>query len=225
MSQVIKGGLYTANPGVELGVDPTHDALRASIRPLEHVYGQLIGGHYRATLSFSNTAAAAGPLASLRWNDTAHLFVLKRISVSGGISTVFTTAQVIDVVAQVARAFSVTDTGGTENAPILGNAQKQRAVNMNTSLLASLRSANTALTAGTRTLDPLPFGGAVINQTASNALGAGSTVDLYKLDAFGAHPVILGQNEGIVISPSTALGAAGVVKWQITFEWAEVTIY
>ena len=223
MQTKIIGGGQNQTPGSELAVDPQFNALRVTERPQDFtVGGGVAGGAFRATLAFSNTAAAAGPLASLRWTDTNHYFLLKRIQVSGGIATVFTTAQVLDLIAQIARGYTVTDTGGTENVPFGANMQKNRSNGMNASLLNSLRNANTAITAGTRTLDTLPFAGATLSVPTAT-LGAGSVLtDLYKYDTRSQYPIVLAANEGIVISPSTALGAAGVVKWQFTFEWDEV---
>lgn len=220
-TQVI-GGNQSPVPNTPISVDPSFQAARVSIRPTEFQAGPGgIGGHFRASLVFSNTAAqGAVPLVSFRWAPAnSFLAVLKRIEAMALITTVFTTAQAIDLKATKVTGYTVDATGGTENAPLAD--QRNRTGTMATSLLNSLRTGN--LTAGTRTLNAFPFGSAVVatGNTALAGVVAPAPV-LYKWDAFGQHPMVFGSYEGFEIAPVTSLGAAGVVQYYITLEWAEV---
>lgn len=211
-------------PDVETVVDATYGALRQSPRPYDHAVpgiGRLLG-HYSVGVPTGATTviAGGGAIFSMRWTDNAALYVLERITVSMGISTVFTTAQVLDIDAIVARGFTAADTGGT-SVTLTGQNQKNRSNNMGTSSVADMRVATTAaLGAGTKTLDAQAFATAAFTQ--NNTLGSGSVVELYKNDKPGQHPQVFLANEGINIRLPTTQGAAGVVKYYINIDWAEI---
>ena len=43
--------------------------------------------------------------------------------------------------------------------------------------------------------------------------------------AAGDYPFVIGQNEGIVLLNDIAMGAAGVIRLQVTIEYCEVSSY
>jgi hypothetical protein len=231
MPTVLQSGGGPQPAGTPLAIDPVFQAPRVSIRPLDYTLGGLNGqvyGHYRAALAFVNTAAQAGPLVSLRWapGSNTPFFVPLQISAQARVTTAFTTAQLVDLKATIGRAFSVSATGGTTVTLAGSNNQKNRAT-MGASLVTDLRFGN--VTAGTRTLDGLPFGvallsdlNAVLGATVTNAI---PPMDLYKWDKLGQHPITLVNNEGIEIAANTALGAVGVVQYYVSIEWAEVAVF
>ena len=80
------------------------------------------------------------------------------------------------------------------------------------------------LTAGTQTVDTYPLGYAAwVNPAAAGAVVG----PFYLLDQqAGDHPAICAMNEGIVLA--TPLGnaqAAGVSKFTVVVDWAEVISY
>lgn len=220
------------NSNIEAQVDPSFQASRTNLRPLEFTGQGLIGGHFYVSATFSNTAggpAAGSQIFSVRWRDTRMLMVLKRIFCSAATTTAFTTAQAVDL--QVIKATSFPNNpsaNGTNVAPSM-TSQKARSATMSTSLLFANAgdvqiSNGAALTAGaSQVLDTQPFGYSAV--LASTAVGTIGTVALYELRDFGVHPFVFGPNEGFVIQNGIALGAAGVVKFGFTLEYAEVPAY
>jgi hypothetical protein len=225
-------------------VEPTWNARRVSLRPLDYaLLGQVLG-HYRA-VSFTGTTVsigAAGILSSLWWRDAARFFVLLRLSAQAEVTSAITTATPVDLQAFVMRGITGAATGGA-TLTMTGDAQKTRK-NMSTSLLASspqgageIRTASTAaLTAATgKANDGAPFGVAVLPMLlATNgagtavALSAGTgcpmIVDLYNCNMYH-HPIILSQNEGIEIQEITAGPVTGGIKFAFIWEWAEVAAF
>lgn len=210
-------------------IDQTFGSLRVALKPSEYnLGGAMQGSHNRIGRAVAGLTgvAGAGPVVSLRWSSVQlSELMIKAVRVGALISTVFTTAQPIDFDLIIARNFTVADTGGTAVTPIPSANQKMRSKWMNPQIvsLADLReTSGAALTAGTRTLDASPIAQAAVNQNASNALGAGGIVDLYKHDKMAGHPLMLQSNEGIVIRVGTAMGAAGVLRFFYEIEFAEV---
>jgi hypothetical protein len=168
--------------------------------------------------------AAGGTLFSFCWDDNTNTpplnAVIKSLRVGVETTTAFTTAQDVSVSLFVARAFTAADTGGT-TISLAGNNQKHR-TNMAASAVNDMRVATTAtLTPGTRTLDALPIAtfvgfssGAGITQLA-DARWSSQGHDAQQ------YPLVLFEDEGIVITNVTAQGAAGVVKYFFDLSWAE----
>ena len=226
--KIIGGGQGAIWQAAEAGVDG-FGALKTSPRPLDHTSPYVILGHYRANLITGATTvlAANAPIAAMRWGDTSRYFVLMSLRASAGITTAFTAQQALDIEAVIARQFTVADTGGT--AVSLASPNQKNRTNMGAPLVTDLRvAAAVALTPGTRTLDAVGFGGGYfVSQGASGAafLGGLPAIDLYKWDSPGQHPVVLGKDEGIIVRLPTVQGAAGVVKYFMTWEWAEVVAF
>lgn len=224
------------NADTEAQVDPSFQAIRANLRPLEFTQQGLIGGHFFMAVTFSNTAgspAGGSQIFSLRWGDSRLLFVLKRVTVSVAVTTAFPTAQAVDCDIIKATSFTVGASGGTAVVPAT-TAQKARSATMSGSLLTGPASSTgqgniqvssgTALTAGTQTLDTQPFGYAEILNTTTG-VGTAGVNTLYQITDFGVHPMIFGLNEGFAIRNGIAMGATGVAKFGFTLEWAEVPAY
>jgi hypothetical protein len=219
--------------GTELVVDPSFSAARYSVKPDEFVNSGRIGGHFYLAATFSNTAgspAAGSAIFAARWADSNFKFVLKRVAVSAGCTTVFTAAQILDCDIIAARSWTASPTGGTTISPS-GYSQKARSSQMSGTLFASsgalMISSGTALTVANATLDTQPFGYAIVgNGSKTDVLASyGPPVPLYSMIDVGQHPIVFDSNEGFVIRNGIALGAAGVVKYGILMEWAELPAY
>jgi hypothetical protein len=205
---------------IALPVDTTHKALRTSLRPIEHD----TGGFYRVGgASGALTGAGANtPVFSLRWTSATLNAIILAFQWWWFLSTAFGAAQIVDHGLYVARGFSASDSGGTDIKPT-GNTGKKRTV-YPTTAIGDLRIASAgALTVGTRTLDGQNIGargqwaGAV-----GAALSPGIASFNFRLD--DEHPVVLAQNEGLILQNLTAMGATGVIKLYVDVAWLEVPL-
>jgi len=213
------------NGGTVAEVDgTTFRAVRTVPKPIE--YGAL--GHYRvaATIPLVVTQAANGTLFSFRWGDATRFSVITKLRLSIMQTTAATATIMPSFSAFVARGFSVSDSAGTA-VTLTGNNMKKR-TSMGTSLVTDIRYSALAagLTAGTRTLDAQPI---LVMPTQQTITTPNATLYQVELDVGvgdGNHPIVLAQNEGIIIQgPSVVFGAAGTANLVVDMSWAEVTAY
>lgn len=207
--------LQDNSSGALAGVDSAFRALRVAQRPPATLSANIGVG-----ISGSVTGIAANAnLFSFR-NLGTNLIAVRRVFAGWLTTTAFTTAQQVDLKLLAARAFTVSDSSGTA-VTFSGNDKKLK------TSLATLTStdcrvaAAAGLTAGTRTLDTDPLGVLVGWSSAAGQVQA--IADLINQPP-GAWPLVLAQNEGFVVQAITAFGAAGVVKFYIGAEIAEVSI-
>lgn len=185
-------------------------------------------GFYRASLTtglLTGVAAGtstAGHIMALRWRDASKLFLLKYIRLRWQTTTAFTAAQEMLFKAIRASGYTAAHTGGTQIA-VSGQAFKARTAHPATAIAANDLSVGGvgALTAGTHTLDAEAF--ASLN--AFSQLGASPFMPYGEkedwLEAEGASPLILAQDEGIIVRNEVAMGAAGVGRLTVDLAWAE----
>lgn len=211
------------NTGVVAEVDGTnYRALRATLRPIDH--GSL--GAFRIS-GLSGTMAAGlaanSEVFQFRWVDATRPCVITSVIWDGlsGSATAFA-AGFANVQLFIARSWTADGSGGTTFS-LAGNNQKMRS-SMNTTLVGGSRIASTAaLSAGTKTLDQAPIG------QYSAAIGTATSTqwmpqfDLFHVDPGGETPIILTQNEGIVVRATVP--ATGTWQFGVTVSWAEVTSY
>ncbi len=239
-TKVIGGG--SIQPGVELAVDPTFLAGRVAMRPLEYTAVGEVLGHYSAVQVSGTTItlAAADVVASIRWTDTSHYFVLTRIKVGWACNTITTTTTTMDLSATVLRSF-ITDYAGNNTRLSLAtitNTNKMRA-SMGTSLMGVLgpQICTTAgMTGSAAVADAAPFAltvwpwlveSNVTGTTLAGAVGnAGLPDELYNWRNFGQHPLVLSALEGIKLALVTAgPQTTGGVKYYVEWSWAEVKLF
>jgi hypothetical protein len=186
-------------------------------------------GSYRMGLYSGLTTglSADDPVFGMRWTDSTNTCAIKYLRVRMAVITGFTAAQQLAFKARVARAWSVTDTGGT-SVTLSTNNGKLRTANASTLFAAAsvLIATTGTLTAGTRTLDAQAF-----LTGHGKTLAAAATVQDANIesvfDATGPNsdPIILVANEGIVITNTVAQGAAGTVVWSVDVAWSEHVSY
>lgn len=212
-------------PNVQMEVDPTFQAARITMRPLEFKgpNGSNIGGHYRtvATTGATTVLAAGAPMFSARWANPDRACVLSRIRVGTTVGTAFGAAQ--EVSCDLVRVYNMAnaDTGGT--AITLGDAGRKSRQTMQPTVMSDLRVCGAAALAGgagnTEEAAPLawqPMNG-LLNVVGSMALGI-----LYEFRPGHEGPLIVMRNEGFRIRNRTLMGAAGVVVWTFELDWVEV---
>ena len=239
-------GLLTKIMGTKetqvLEVDPTFLAARVAMRPLEYVANGRILGHYAVEHRSGELAAtigALGHLASLRWSDSTAFCVLTRIKVGYSISAAVTTAVQMNMRAVLARGFSV----DFSTARTLSNlAAVPKANAMRSSMNGSLMGVNgpaisTTTVMSSQTLTADTDGFAFTNWPAllgTNGTGtavalpvgmAGEMQTLYECTSPYQHPIVLSQNEGVIIQPITAGPARGSFSIYVQRDRAEVVVF
>ncbi len=180
--------------------------------------------------------AAGAPLFSMRWGDATRVALILHVTVTVIQSAPATTAGRVDRRLIIARSFTVSDSAGTV-ITLTGNNQKLR-TSFPTSLVTDMRiAAAAALTAGTRTLDAQGVGIAATwldLSSASTAAVAASTfphtriidrVDLWNAQTGFQHPIVLAQNEGIIIDVPTAQPAGSSLSTFVDLQWCEAANY
>lgn len=239
MEMTLKGdGAAGYGTGVA-AVDKTFRALRVAMRPLEYAKEGIILGHYGvAQLSgaIAATPTALDPHASIRWSDATRFLVLLRIKAGWHCISAITTAVRMSYQASIARGFTVDYvTGSTRinTAAIPGtNAMRKT---MGSSLMGTAGPAITttgAMSGHTNTLDAAPFAitnwtvPGILTGTASVVAGvAGPMQTLYECTSPYQHPVVLSQNEGVVVQLTHTGHATGTVSLATQWEWAEVEVF
>lgn len=201
------------------GVDTTMKAMRVNGRPVEAL------GFYSAAITTGTYAglAANTPLVAFRWIDATRFCLLQRISLTVASTAPATTAAITERQIIVARSWTVSDTAGTALV-LTGNNQKRR-TSQGTSLGPDIRAAG-PLTAGTRTLDANPIGTAVgwasITPTTQMAI---PQYDILPLQSDQEHPLVLAQNEGVVIRIGVVMPTGVTQQTFVNFWWAECAAY
>ena len=208
--------LIGGNSSAILETDATFLAARVTIRPQ-----QVINWQSNAAVSGALTGvAAAGAVFSFR-NTGSNLILVRRVALGFVTTTAFTTAQGLTYNLFRANGFTVSDSGGT--VMYTAGANKHRNSFTNITSAPDIRiSAAAALTAGTRTLEGQPMG--VLNGS-STAVGTSMAIqNIFSHDPED-YPLVLAQNEGLVITNGIAMGAVGVINLQCLIEYAEVTSF
>jgi len=228
---VIEGAVSGEIAEVGVGVSvPQH----VTAKPIP--YGAL--GHYRFSVVTGTLAAALAASAvifSARWGDATRFADLTKLKTRFLPLTPFTAATLNDHTsfdAFIGRTFTAAHTGGTA-LTLTGNNLKMRQ-SMGSTLFSDLRIATTAaLGGGTITLDAHPFAqslrkGNRVNPAAATEETIQPTTDGMDLDwsmGDGDHPLILKQDEGVVIRNRTVWPAAGTGILMVSVGWAEVTAF
>lgn len=218
---------------VEVGVAGAKP-LHITSKPIP--YGSL--GHYRLAVNTGTLAAALAASAvvfSARWTDTTRFAVITKLRTRFLPLTLFTAATLTDHTsfdAFIGRTFTASHTGGTA-LTLTGDSFKTR-TSMGATLFGDLRIATTAaLGGGTITLAPHAFAHSIrkgnrVNPAAATEEAIQPTTDGMDLDfdmGGGDHPIVLAQNEGIIIRNRTVWPAAGTGILTVTMCWAELTAF
>lgn len=221
---VLQSGVNTTTATV----DTNTNALRTSIRPLDHgAMGAYCYGGFTGILPAA--LGANSEIFQFRWASGAALAVVRKIRISASVTTTMFAAGVplqLDLVKST--GWTVAGTGGTAMTPA---ALLRRRSTMGNTALASgdMRIATTAaLGAGTKTLETLALSsilaaGPITASLNGTIISPGTTLWQASVGD-GEHPLVLAQNEGFSIR-SVAVPATGTWQAAITVDWAEVTAY
>lgn len=212
---IIRDGVTAANL---LGVDPTLRALRSSLHPMESL-GQYTLSEFTG---LTTGIAANGEVFQVRWTDATNLMVLRYLKIRWATVTGFTAAQECALSASKVSAWSADGSGGTTITPSVSNTTNRNSYPV--SKIGSMRIATTgALTAGTKTIAANPFLTMMRKTMAAAATVQDTDFEAeFRSSEGNVSPIILAQNEGIVVRNVIAMGAAGTARLAITLYWEEI---
>lgn len=201
-------------------VDSLWKALRYSMRPLDHGGG----GHYRVAMQSGalTTVAAGGPVFAFRWASLYYNCIVWWIKWSWYTTAAFSAAQIVDHALYIGRSWS-TNYGGGATATLTGNNNKKRTSYAATGVNDFRMSSTAALTGSpTITLDSQP----IMYRSGWSAALADALIDPQPTDfeAEQEHPIVLSNNEGLVLQNVTLMGATGVIKLNIEIAWTELPL-
>jgi hypothetical protein len=227
-TKIIGGGVVT--PGVELGIDPTFNALRASLRPLDYAMAGQILGHYRVAATTAAIAPAANAvLANFRWGDLSRYAVIQRASIAISVVTAVTAQRTDPITLTVQRGYTANETTNITTVTPTQNTGKAR-VNMGSSLVSQIGVASLAagISGGVRTADVQAESAlAVVGSGAGlTVIGSGQPMDdLIRYDQITMHPLTLSANEGFLVQWGPTALATGTVEITVVLAWSEVVTF
>lgn len=216
------------NSNVELQVDPTRNAARVQLNPIDtNGAGGSPGGHYAIgaqTGAVAATVAAAADLFHVWWADPTRFFILKKLVVGATTGTVYTTLSGLPLELILAHNATAVGSGGTGLTMNTSNRVRQSFVPTALAASGEIRIATTAaLTA--------PTGFIVETNPISNISGAGFSLGTVPnqvlFDASGGdHPLILQRGDVLIVRAGPAGGgASGVAVLSFQMTWAEAVTY
>ena len=224
---VIEGG--TSAAVAEVGAAAAK-GLHVQLRPFDA--GAL--GHYRLA-SVSGTMAAAlaagSQIFQFKWTDATRFAVVTSLKVRFLTLTRFTAGTITDfgVDAFIARTYTG-GSGGTA-LTITGDNGALRAA-YGTTLVSEIRVPTTAALGAVTTLDTQPFTqgfGAGVQVTPSATVQYETDniplLDYQARTESGESPVILAQNEGIIVRNRAVWPIAGTGIYSFEIQWSEVTAF
>lgn len=235
--QILGSGLTVgalAGPSPVAEVEVNTKAIRGIIRPND--YGSLgvySLGFFTGTAGVNGTLTNA-PVFSFRWADATNLALIRTVSVSDGKVTAGAVGTVKVWNLFAARSWTVNDTGGTVLVPGASNSPATQTQNkmrntMRQSLVASgqiMAVANgQTITAGTRTKDANPLASQVFNTPAAIGNSPSTFGPTYMPlwdTKLGDYPIVLAQNEGIVVEFT---GDSGTYALGYAIVWEELSAY
>ena len=203
-----------------LAVDDTFKAARVSQRPVE-------GDHYRLVLqsglltTVAAATATAGHIAAFRWTHATKACLVHSVRIRWRTIAGFTAAQEVGVDLIRATAYTASHTGGT-TATLTSPNFKKAVASAATNLGYAGIGTTGALTAGTHTLDTHSMGFESFAELAAAATVAKGRFDLFvdfEMDLGG--PLILMQNEGLIVRNSILMGAGGTARVCFSVNYSE----
>lgn len=193
-------------------------------------------GHYRyagTTGTIAAALAASGQLFYVRWTDATRFFVLHKFTARFQALTAFTAATLVDFGFDLFKATAVSAGGG--GTDVGGQVKTKMRTSMGASLLDAsglVRLSTTAALTAVTTLDATPIASSLGDQQRVNPAAATEEQRVndptltYVADmANGEYPLVLAQNEGLVLRNRTVWPAAGTGIVQVEMVWSEVSAF
>lgn len=217
------------NSDVGMQVEPTHRAARYSSRPIEHVVGSVIGGHYAIGAQTGTMAAAiasAAQIFQVRWADSAKLFLLKKFVVQCATLTGFAATSLgapLELI--VGHSSTASGSGGTALAP--NSVSHRMRQNMAPSAFVSSGEIRIATTAALVAATGQVLEAAAIAEclgAANGTLVQSTQQVLFDQTSNGSHPLVLAAGDSLVLR---TLNPAATGTWVacVSMEWVEAVGY
>jgi hypothetical protein len=169
----------------------------------------------------AGSVAANAQLFGMVWADATYSMLVTRIVLAAKCEA-FSSGIGADFQAIVVRGVTAGPSGGTAVTPA-ATAQMYSSADFSGSLFNSegtIEIASTsALTAVTGTLDTVGISYAAIPGTGA---GAGGAFELHRWIKRGTRPLVLAQNEGLMIRTPTGWASSNTWRVGVTVEWAEI---
>lgn len=202
----------------------TEGASRHALYPRQAEFYQL--GMLSPTYTgFAAGSGTAGHIFAFRWGSTTHLAVIQRIVAKRRVIVGPTAAQEWGSALYRLTGYTASHTGGTE-ATKTGTNNKKDTNSNTTRVTSAMMTSGSALTAGTHTLDTQP-----LDVDFSWELAAAATVQktfhtllVESYEASQGAPLILRQDQGILLRNEILMGAAMSIRSMVQIHWAEVPI-
>lgn len=194
-------------------VGAANKALRAELVPSDS--NTVSWASYSGMTAQLTGVAVGAPLFALRFIGAGNSRLLVRRFQVAWYTFTFSAIARIDLALSLARGWSVMDTGGNAVAPA-----RHKFEHALPSVEARMAGA-AALAAGTRTLD----GAIGMSGYYSPANGAALALTSLLAHDAGDHPIVLRQNEGLVLTMPSAPAAAAVTVGTVQCECREVSAW
>jgi hypothetical protein len=225
---VIEGGTSGALQGVgNQSGSPAH----VTIKP---VPVGLLGTYRLATVTGTMSAAlaASAQFFYMRWTDATRLCVIHSVQVDFQALTLFTANTLVDFGFDLIKATAVSAGGGSTAIP--GSSCSKMMPTMGASLFGAtdIRRSDTGALTPITTVDAFPIAMSIGDPQRVNPAAATEeqrvndpTLRYQPNVLAGEHPLVLGQNEGLVLRNRVVWPAAGTGVFKIEVAWSEVTAY
>ena len=185
-------------------------------------------GHFRVNhrCALVNAQAANSRLFELRNSSASNLIVLTQLIIRWLQTGAHTAAIEDSLDVFKVTGFTVVDTTNTVT-PVASKARTSMAASGAVIRGVTVAGASAGMTGGTLTQDSSAIG--QLPQWLTAAQPTGSVVPAVFTDNFddnaGTHPIVLAQDEGIIVENRVLLGAAAASSVYIDLSWAEATAF
>lgn len=216
----------------QLSVDPKYTAARTSSRPVDWTGG---GGYLNAmrTGTIAAVLVANANIWSFRNPSATLTAIIHRVRVQVFANIAFTAAfNDMSCKLHVARSYTVEHaTSGTAATLTGNNGKTQTSMATAACTIRTLTTVNAGLTGGTATVDTDPCAISTIGKPNVVNVAAGTeyldpqpmvTLDYEPDTAHGENPLVLVQNEGLLLQNGLVWPAAGTGVAVIRVAWSEV---
>lgn len=188
----------------------------------------LTGGAFRTALSTTDLTvvaartATAGAVCSFRNPHTTTLCLVQRVRARWHTNAGFTAAQLVGLGIFQVRPWTVAYTGGTAvttTAPF----GKKRTAHGTSVVEARISTTGTLTGSATNTIDTLPI---AMGYFAELAAGAAVPKGYFEVEWSAVNhaqdqPIVLAQNEGIIVTNEVLMGAGGTARVVVEIDWVE----
>lgn len=152
--------------------------------------------------------------------DKRRFAVIQRLRARLFTITGYTAAQEVQMALFRLTGYTAAHTGGSAVTP------SKKRTSAPTSLMTGRMASTGQLTAGTQTLDTDPIRSASYAELAAAATVPKGMVEIFmSTEDLAEHPIVLANNEGLLLRSEIAQGAGGTGRLSVEVDWLEVERY